>query len=148
MSFVAAHASLLAVSFLAATILPGSSEVLLATLALSRPADALSLFTVATIGNTLGATANWVLGRWFLRHSGKRWFPVSERGLTLATRWFNRYGVWSLLFSWVPIVGDPLTVVAGILKVNLSLFLAAVAAGKAARYAAILWGVDALARVF
>lgn len=109
MSILATYASLLAVSFLAATILPGSSEVFLATIALSRPTEAIPLLAIATTGTTMGATINWALGRWFLRFSDRRWFPVSDRGLALATNWFNRYGSWSLLFSWLPLVGDPLT---------------------------------------
>lgn len=144
MSSLAAYASLLAVSFLAATILPGSSEVFLATVALSRPTEAIPLLLIATTGNTLGAMVNWALGRWFIRFSGRRWFPVSARGLDFATDWFNRYGSWSLLFSWLPLVGDPLTVVAGILRVNLYLFLILVVIGKAARYVAVLWGVEVI----
>ena len=148
MSSFAAHASLLTVSFLAATILPGSSEVLLATLVLSRPAEAFSLIAVATTGNTLGAAVNWALGKWLLHYSDKRWFPVSQGGLATATNWFNRFGIWSLLFSWLPVVGDPLTVVAGVLRVNLCLFLMLVLIGKAGRYVVVLWGADLLKRVF
>lgn len=148
MSSFGAHVSLLAVSFLAATILPGSSEILLATLVVARPAESISLFVVATVGNTLGAALNWALGRWLLHYAGRRWFPVSERGLALATSWFNRYGSWSLLFSWLPVVGDPLTVVAGVLRVNLYIFLLLVVIGKAARYVAVLWGAELLKRAF
>jgi membrane protein YqaA with SNARE-associated domain len=144
MSILATYASLLVVSFLAATILPGSSEVFLATIALSRPTEAIPLLAIATTGNTLRATVNWALGRWFLRFSDRRWFAASDRQQALATNWFNRYGSWSLLLSWLPLVGDPLTLVAGILRVNLYLFLILVVIGKAARYVAVLLGVEVI----
>jgi membrane protein YqaA with SNARE-associated domain len=144
MDHLSSRVSLLIVSFLAATILPGSSEILLATLAFNNPDDRPVLFAVATFGNTAGAAVNWALGKWFMHFSGRRWFPVSPKHVETASRWFRKYGIWSLLFSWLPIVGDPLTVVAGALHVRFFAFLALVATGKALRYLLVLWGTDAL----
>jgi membrane protein YqaA with SNARE-associated domain len=140
MSSLSAHVSIFAVSFLAATILPGSSEVLLVALLLDRPSDSLTLFVVATIGNTLGSVVNWVLGRAFLHFADRRWFPVSQRQLDRVSTWFRRYGVWSLLLAWFPVAGDALTVIAGTLRVRILPFVALVATGKALRYLAIIWG--------
>lgn len=143
MSSLSAHLSIFAVSFLAATILPGSSELLLVALLLDRPSDTLTLFAVATIGNTLGSVVNWVLGRAFLHFADRRWFPVSPRQLDRAAVWFRKYGVWSLLLAWFPVVGDALTVIAGTLRVRILPFVALVATGKAVRYVAVIWGYEA-----
>ena len=144
MSSLSAHLSIFAVSFLAATILPGSSEVLLVALLFERPSDSMSLLVVATIGNTLGSVVNWVLGRAFLHFAGRRWFPVSQRQLDRASAWFGKYGVWSLLLAWFPVVGDALTVVAGTLRVRILPFVVLVATGKALRYVAVIWGSELL----
>ena len=125
-------------AFLSATILPGSSEALLAALLIERQDDALALFATATAGNSAGAAVNWVLGRFLVHHAGKRWFPVSPAWLARASGWFTHYGWWLLLFSWVPIVGDPVTVAAGLLRMRFLPFLLLVALGKAARYAALI----------
>lgn len=144
MDDLAAHLTILGVSFLAATIIPGSSEVVLVTMVLERPGELVSLFLTATVGNTAGSAVNWVIGRWFQRFAGRRWFPASQTQLDRAARWFNRYGIWSLLLAWLPIVGDALTVIAGALKVNIWAFVALVGVGKAARYVVVLWGSQAL----
>lgn len=142
MDTMSAHLVLAAVAFLAATILPGSSEALLAALLVQRPENAATLFLAATAGNTIGAVLNWVLGRWLTRLTGRRWFPASPAWIERASGWFGRYGTWLLLFSWVPFVGDPLTVAAGLLRVRFMPFLLSVALGKAVRYAAVIWGVQ------
>ena len=148
MDEVAAHLTLLGVAFLAATIVPGSSEVVLVAMVAERPADLATLFTAATVGNTTGSAVNWALGRWFQRFAGRRWFPASDKQLDRAGAWFKRYGAWSLLLAWLPIVGDALTVIAGIFRLNIYAFLVLVAVGKAGRYAALLWGVDTLRSAF
>ena len=142
LSFVADHLGLLFSAFLAATLLPGTSEVLLAALVLRSPGSAATLFLAATIGNTAGAVLNWVLGRSLMRFAERRWFPVSSRRIDQASAFFNRYGSWPLLFSWVPVVGDPLTVAAGVLRIRFALFLPLVAIGKAARYFIVVAGVE------
>ena len=135
---MAALFGLFASAFLAATILPFSSEAVLAALTVSDGADVFLLWTVASAGNILGAIVNWLLGRFCLHWSDRRWFPVKPPELERAQRWFSRYGLWSLLFAWVPIIGDPLTVVAGFLKVRLSWFVPLVAIGKGGRYAVVI----------
>lgn len=131
-------------AFLAATILPFSSEAVLAAFYTAGGGDAVSLWGVASVGNILGAVVNWGLGRYLLHWQGRRWFPFSQNQLRRAEGWFSRYGVWSLLLAWVPLIGDPLTFAAGILRVNLWLFLILVSIGKAGRYAAVLWAADSL----
>lgn len=135
---MAALFGLFASAFLAATILPFSSEAVLAALTVTDGADVVLLWAVASAGNILGAVVNWLLGRFCLRWSDRRWFPVKPTELERAQRWFTRYGLWSLLFAWVPIVGDPLTVVAGLLKVRLVWFVPLVAIGKGGRYAVVI----------
>jgi membrane protein YqaA with SNARE-associated domain len=140
---MSAYLGLFAAAFLAATILPFSSEAVLAGLSSAGGFDALWLWAIATLGNTLGALVNWVLGRWCL-HWGlghwqdRRWFPFKADDLQKADRWFAKWGVWSLLLSWVPIIGDPITFAAGFLRVNFWLFLALVTVAKGGRYAVVL----------
>jgi membrane protein YqaA with SNARE-associated domain len=133
-----AYAGLFTSALLAATILPASSEVVLATLLASGAYDPSLLFITAVAGNTAGALINWTLGRFLLHFQDRRWFPLTPARYERACAWFKRYGIWSLLFSWLPVFGDPLTVVAGALRVGFWRFLILVAAGKAARYAAIV----------
>lgn len=125
-------------AFLAATLIPLSSEAVLAALAAAEGFDAALLLAVATLGNTLGAMVNWWLGRYCLHWRGRRWFPFSGDQLDRAGARFRRYGTWSLLFAWLPVIGDPLTFAAGVLQVRLPPFVILVAAGKGARYAVVL----------
>ena len=124
-------------ALVAATLIPVSSEAVLGALSAAAGADIWWLVAVATFGNTLGAAINWVLGRGFLRWRDRRWFPIKPAALVRATDRFKRFGSWSLLFAWLPVVGDPLTFAAGVLRVNFWLFLALAGAGKAARYAVV-----------
>ena len=128
------YVSLFVVAFAAATILPISSEAVLSALVASDGFDLSLMIAIASLGNTIGACVSWALGRYCLRWQEKRWFPISTAGLERGTKWFRRYGLFALLFSWVPIVGDPLTVVASIFRVRFFWFLLIVAAGKTARY--------------
>ena len=121
-------------AFLSATLLPGSSEAaLIALLALGR-SDPAWLVAVATAGNVLGSVVNWAMGRFFVHFADRPWFPVSAQALDRATAWYGRFGVWSLLFAWVPVIGDPLTLAAGLLRVGFWRFVVLVTLGKAARY--------------
>ena len=97
------------------------------------------LLAVASLGNTLGACVNWGLGRFASGLRDRSWFPASSSQLQRAERWYARWGVWSLLLSWVPFVGDPLTVIAGLLRTPLPVFVIIVAIAKTSRYAALLW---------
>ena len=119
-----------------------SSEALLAGLLASRPGETPLLLAVATLGNTLGSAINWVIGRGVERFRDRPWFPVSAEAYAAAEVRFRRYGLWSLLFAWVPFIGDPLTVIAGALRVPLPRFLLLVGVGKAARYIAVAAGVS------
>lgn len=127
-------AVMFAASFLAATILPVVSEAVLAGFSALDGADLALLVTVATVGNVLGSVVNWVLGRWLEHWKDKRWFPIKEKSLDHASRVFNRWGQPSLLLAWTPFLGDPLTFVAGLLRVPIVPFLIYVTIGKAARY--------------
>ena len=133
----AAYVSLFVSAFAAATILPLSSEAVLSALVAAEGFDIWFLIGIASIANTLGAAVNWVLGRYCLRWRDHRWFPVSASALDRASTWFARYGQVSLLFAWVPIVGDPITFAAGILRVPFWRFLLLVAIGKTLRYVAV-----------
>jgi len=134
------YAALALSAFLAATLLPFSSEAVLAALvAANRPEEAWTLFAVATLANTAGSCVNWSLGRFLLHWQDRRWFPVSGERLARAQAWFRRWGQWTLLFAWMPVVGDPLTVAAGALREDFRRFVLLVGIGKAARYAAVVW---------
>lgn len=100
------------------------------------------LLAVASIANIAGSCVNWIMGRFLLRYADRRWFPASPDQIERAGRWYRRYGWPSLFASWLPVVGDPLTVVAGFLRTPFLLFLIVVAIAKTARYAALLWLVD------
>jgi membrane protein YqaA with SNARE-associated domain len=135
---VIAYLLLFGSSFLAATILPFYSEVLLFAL-LRDGGDPWMLVAVATLGNTLGAVVNWVLGLYILRFQHKRWFYFSQKQISKAQAWFQRYGVWTLLLAWLPIGGDPLTLIAGIMRVKIVPFLLLVGLGKGLRYVFVVW---------
>lgn len=132
-----AYLSLFVTAFLAATLLPLSSEALLAALIYQHYSLPL-LWAVATLGNTLGSCVNWYLGKQCLHLQQKKWFPFSPEQISKAQARFQYYGQWSLLFSWVPIIGDPLTFFAGIMRVSLCRFLILVFCGKAIRYSLII----------
>lgn len=121
-------------ALVAATLLPAQSEALLSTMILAGRWDPDLLVAIATVGNVLGSTINWALGRFLSHRRRARWFPASSAALAIAEKRFRRYGWPLLLLSWLPIVGDPLTVVAGVLRMRLLPFLTAVAIAKAGRY--------------
>jgi membrane protein YqaA with SNARE-associated domain len=122
-------------AFGAATLLVLPSEAVLITQIKAGLAPTWALFVVATIGNVAGSVFNWWLGRHVRRFEGRRWFPFSPATIDAASTRFQRWGLWSLLLAWLPIVGDPLTFVAGVLRVPFHWFLPLVALGKGGRYA-------------
>ena len=132
-----AYLGLFAAAFVAATLLPAQSELLLGGMIASGDYSVPLLILVATAGNILGSTANWVLGRYFYHLRERRWFPIKKARLEKAERWYHKYGRWSLLLSWTPIIGDPLTLLAGILREPISSFLVIVAIAKLGRYLAV-----------
>ncbi|MFC6657297.1 YqaA family protein [Roseibium salinum] len=119
---------------MAATLLPAQSELGLSGLIYLGDEPVILLIAAASLGNTLGSVVNWGLGRGAAKFSEATWFPVSGDKLEKATTWYHRYGRWSLLLSWAPIIGDPLTLAAGVLKEPFWSFLVLVAIAKTGRY--------------
>ena len=134
MIILISYLQLLIISFLAATILPLSSELVLSTMLLTDSFDKYLLLVVASFGNIFGSSVNWYLGKKILILKDKKWFPVNEKQIAKSEMYFKKYGIWSLLLAWVPIIGDPLTVIAGILRVNFFTFLLLVSISKTSRY--------------
>ena len=130
------YVGLFLAAFVAATILPLSSEVVLGLLLLYG-LDPVLLVGVATCGNVLGAFVNYGVGFWGSSFFIRRILRISESESAKALARFKKYGTGSLLFAWMPIVGDPLTLIAGLLKVNLPLFFLLVTSGKLIRYVVI-----------
>ena len=129
--------SLLWVALASATLLPGGSEVWLARLwCVGEPA--LVLWVVATAGNTLGSLINVALGRYARQFQHRRWFPASPEGLARAERWYHRFGEASLLLSWLPVIGDPLTVLAGVMRLAWWRALLWIVLAKGARYGLLI----------
>ena len=128
------YLSLFVISFLAATILPLSSELTLAGLIATYNYNNLLLLIAASLGNILGSIVNWILGFYSRNLISKKWFPFKDEQIKRSSNWFNKFGKWSLLFAWVPIIGDPLTLAAGLLRVKFTEFLILVSIGKVFRY--------------
>lgn len=137
MTDLAAYAGLFLAALAAATVLPLQSEAALAALVVTGAYPVWLLLTVASLGNVLGAVINWLIGRGIERYRDRRWFPVTPAALDRAQNWYRRYGKWSLLLSWLPVVGDPLTVVAGLAREPLAVFLVLVTIAKVGRYAVL-----------
>ena len=134
---LAIYSGLFLISFGAATILPFQSEWVVVGLLLDgiHPWEVVVL--VASLGNILGSMVNWLLGRSFAHFQNRRWFPVNQKNITRAEEWYHRYGRASLLLSWVPIIGDPLTIAAGVLREPLWSFALLVGIAKLGRYLAL-----------
>ncbi|MDD2344084.1 MAG: DedA family protein [Tolumonas sp.] len=137
------YGGLFLIALLSASILPLQSEAVLVGLLLSHNYPVGLLLTVASVGNVLGSLLNWYLGKYLQHFQQRRWFPVKPEQLDKASRWYLKYGKWSLLLSWVPIIGDPLTVIAGVLREPFLPFLLLVTIAKVSRYL-VLAGVTLL----
>ena len=129
-----AYSGLFLSALVAATVLPAQSEAVLAALVLAGEQPIWALVLVASVGNVSGSVINWLLGRGLTSFRDKPWFPASATSLARAEAHYKRYGRWSLLISWVPIIGDPITVVAGVLRESIWVFLALVTVAKVGRY--------------
>lgn len=126
-------------SLLAATIFPAQSEIILASLYLTNLHNSYILLSVATAGNVLGSIINWYLGYYLIKFKEKKWFPIKgEKKLNKYTKIYKKCGIVTLLFAWLPIVGDIFTLIAGVLRVNIWIFIFLVTIGKALRYLVIL----------
>lgn len=131
---LAAYGGLFASALVAATLLPMQSEAVLAGLLVAGRQPAGLLILAASLGNVLGSAVNWWLGRCIERYADRRWFPVGPDKLARAQGWYRRWGKWSLLLSWAPVIGDPLTLVAGVMREPFPVFLLLVTLAKVARY--------------
>ena len=128
---------LFATCLAAGSVVPIPSEAAFVALLFDSDFAPWTLIATATTGNVTGSTINWLIGRSAARLAGRRWYPVSEAGLERGRAWYHRYGRWSLLMSWIPIVGDPLTITAGMMREPLWSFLLIVSAAKFSRYAVL-----------
>lgn len=131
---MAAYFGLFVVSFLAATLLPGGSEIALTTALASTDNSVILLIAFATLGNVLGSMVNWVLGRYFNHLKDRSGYPIKPDQMDRAEQWYQKYGRWSLLLSWAPIIGDPLTLISGMFREPLISFVILVTIAKLTRY--------------
>lgn len=138
--FLAAHGypALFLLSFLASTLVPLGSEWLLVAMLLKKH-DPVASVAVASVGNYLGACTTYWIGRGGGAFVTRRILRIDGAAQERAERFYGRYGSWSLLFSWLPVIGDPLCLVGGALKVRFARFSILVFAGKLARYATVAW---------
>lgn len=134
---LAAFSALFFSALIASTLFPAQSELVLAGLLIAGEQSPTALILVATIGNVLGSAINWWLGRYLEHFKDRRWFPFKASVLERATGWYHRYGRWSLLLSWAPMIGDPLTLIAGVLGEPFRSFVAIVTLAKLGRYLAL-----------
>jgi membrane protein YqaA with SNARE-associated domain len=134
MSSIQVYIILFTSSFASSTILPGHSEITLTALITQKKYDIFYLVFFASLGNVLGSVLNWYLGLYFLKFKNKKWFPFKENQINKVSKSFLKYGKWSLLLSWVPFIGDALTLVAGMFRVPLHQFIIIVSVAKIGRY--------------
>ena len=128
------YLSLFSLSFLVATIVPFASEAYLASLIATNKYNIALLMISASVGNILGSVFNWVCGYYSEYFLKKKWFPINKKKIDKASFFFKKYGKWSLLFGWLPIIGDPITFIAGTLRYPFLPFLILVSLGKFGRY--------------
>ncbi len=132
------YGALFVLSFLASTLIPLGSEWLLATLLLQRYDPVLSV-AVASIGNYLGACTTYGIGIWGGPFLTKSLLRIDDSARERAERFYARYGSWSLLLSWLPLIGDPLCLVGGVLRTGFGRYSLLVFGGKFGRYAVVAW---------
>lgn len=137
-------AGLFLAAFAAATLIPAQSEAVLVALVLGGAYPVWQLLAVATLGNVLGSCLNWAMGRFLIRFADRRWFPVPQERLNQATNWYATWGHWSLIGAWLPLVGDPLTLAAGVMREPLWRFALLVTLSKGGRYLVLVWAIQKL----
>ena len=140
------YLSLFLVAFMVATIIPFGSEAYFITLLSSAEYNNFILFIVVSIGNVLGSLFNWLCGYYINYFIKKTWFPINNQMIDRGNKIFKKYGKWSLLFSWVPFIGDPITFVSGTLRYPIVPFLVLESIGKVGRYLiiylSIIWAIN------
>ena len=141
MTSLAVYGGLFLAALIAATILPAQSEAALAAAIVAGRQPVWALVAVASLGNVLGSLVNYGLGVFATRFENRRWFPLTREQIGKAEGWYHRWGKWSLLLSWAPVIGDPLTLVAGVLRENLAVFVILVTIAKVGRYLVIAWAL-------
>ena len=124
-------------AFISSTVAPGGSEAVLAYLVNQQTAPVIELIAIATLGNTLGAITTLWLGAWTAKKYPSN--PLASKQHQRSLRWISRWGVWTLLFSWLPLVGDALCFAAGWLKLSPAACVIAIMAGKLIRYTAVAY---------
>lgn len=134
------YLGLFVTAFLSATILPLSSELVLTGLLINGLSPA-KLLMIATVGNVLGSLTNYFLGLLASKTVIQKWLRMTDSQFENAETRFNKYGLSALLFAWVPVIGDPITVIAGVLRVKLLWFIILVTVGKFLRYAFVVYFV-------
>ena len=136
---VMVYLSLFVAAFLAATILPAQSEAGLAGLVILGQYHLLWLIIAASVGNILGAVVNYVIGAGLSTVKRPNWWPETGQAGQRITAFYQRYGAITLLLSWVPIIGDPLTLLAGVMRLSFPLFFCLVSVAKITRYLVVVW---------
>lgn len=134
--------TLFLVAFASATILPGASEATLVGVIALGTAGVGAAVAIATFGNTLGSLVNWLMGRYAARFRDHPRFPLSPVRYERYVAAYQRWGVWSLLLSWAPVIGDPLTLVAGAMRTPLWIFVPLVTVAKGVRYLVVAGAVQ------
>ncbi|GHC61889.1 YqaA family protein [Limoniibacter endophyticus] len=140
-SILSAYGGLFLSALIAASLLPMQSEAVLVGLIYGGQLNVFLLVLVATVGNVMGSLINWFMGRRIEAYKNRSWFPATPQNLERAQSWYRRYGRWALLASWMPVIGDPITLVAGVLRESLPVFLVLVTLAKAGRYTIIALAV-------
>lgn len=128
-------------AYFSATLIPMQSEAVLAAALLTNQSLIVLFLTLATCGNVLGSTTNWYLGLKFVSYKDRSWFPFSSQSIDRTIYWYQRYGRWSLWLCWVPIIGDPITLIAGILREPFRSFIIIVTCAKLIRYLVLAYGL-------
>lgn len=126
------------ISLISASIIPAQGELVMFALMASGKYTAWLLFCTACAGTVLGVSINWFLGRYLSRFQNEKWFPVKTTYIEKAKLLFDRHGRTALLLAGIPLIGDPITIVAGALKINFWFYLFTAGLSKCARYG-IVW---------
>jgi len=123
-------------ALISSTLFPGGSEALL-LYRFNESGDVIALVLIATAGNVLGSLITYAMGRLGNEVMHRKWLRISEQQSARAERWFARYGKPALLLAWLPVIGDPICLAAGLMRCGVGVFLILVSIGKLARYAVL-----------